>query len=232
MTMLNFLCAGAAQGLVKALQDPFTADTGATLQGRFGAVGAMKEALLAGEPCDVMIVTASMIEALCAEGTLRAGTQTPLGRVRTGVAVRSGSPLPDVATPEGLKAALLAADSVYFPDPVRATAGIHFATVMRELGIFETLEPRFRTYPAGAIAMRELAASTSANPIGCTQITEINYTPGVQLVGPLPPVFELATVYTAAVSAKAANPELAERFIALIAGPAQQPLRAAGGFEP
>lgn len=232
MTTLNFLCAGAAQGLVKALQDRFTAETGASVQGRFGAVGAMKEALQAGEPCDVMIVTAAIIDALCADGTLRTGTRMPLGRVRTGVAIRSGSPLPDVATPEALKAALLAADSVYFPDPVRATAGIHFANVMRELGILETLQPRFRTYPAGAIAMRELAASTSANPIGCTQITEINYTPGVQLVGALPPVFELATVYTAAVSAKAANPELAERFIALIAGPAQQPLRTAGGFEP
>jgi molybdate transport system substrate-binding protein len=231
MTTLNFLCAGAAQGLVKALQGEFAAQTGAALQGRFGAVGAMKEALQAGEPCDVMIVTAAMIDVLCTEGKLRAATRTPLGRVRTGIAVRSGSPMPDVATPEALKAALLAADSVYFPDPVRATAGIHFANVMRELGIFETLEPRFRTHPAGAIAMRELAASSSANPIGCTQITEINYTPGVQLVGALPPVFELATVYTAAVSANAANPELAERFITLIAGPAQQPLRAAGGFE-
>jgi molybdate transport system substrate-binding protein len=231
MTTLNFLCAGAAQGLVKALQDRFTADTGASVQGRFGAVGAMKEALLAGEPCDVMIVTGAMIDALCADGALRAETRTPLGRVRTGIAVRSGSPLPDVATPEALKAALLAADSVYFPDAVRATAGIHFANVMRELGILGTLEPRFRTYPAGAIAMRELAASTSPHPIGCTQITEINYTPGVQLVGALPPAFELATTYTAAVSTRAANAALAERFIALIAGPASQPLRAAGGFE-
>jgi molybdate transport system substrate-binding protein len=231
MTTLNFLCAGAAQGLVKALQDRFTADTGAALQGRFGAVGAMKEALLAGEPCDVMIVTGAMIDALCADGALRAETRTPLGRVRTGIAVRSGAPLPDVATPEALKAALLAADSIYFPDAVRATAGIHFANVMRELGILATLEPRFRTYPAGAIAMRELAASTSPQPIGCTQITEIHYTPGVQLVAALPPAFELATTYTAAVSTQAANPALAERFIALLAGPASQPLRVAGGFE-
>jgi molybdate transport system substrate-binding protein len=109
-TTLNFLCAGAAQGLVKALQDRFTADTGAALAGRFGAVGAMKEALLAGEPCDVMIVAEAMIDALCTDGRLRADTRTPLGRVRTGIAVCSGSPRPDVATPEALKAALLAAD--------------------------------------------------------------------------------------------------------------------------
>ena len=60
MTTLNVLCAGAAQGLVKALQARFLADTGAAVQARFGAVGAMKEALLAGEPCDVFIVTGTI----------------------------------------------------------------------------------------------------------------------------------------------------------------------------
>jgi molybdate transport system substrate-binding protein len=228
--VLNFLCAGASQGLVKALQERFTAATGATLQGRFGAVGAMKEALLAGEPCDVMIVTDAMIASLCNDGALVADSRAPLGRVLTGVAVRSGTPAPDVSTPAGLKAALLAADSVYFPDPVRSTAGIHFANVMRELGIHDTMLPRFRAFPAGAIAMRELAASSSPNPIGCTQVTEINYTPGVQLVGALPPAFELATVYTAAVSARAANAELAARFVALVSGADSLVLRRDGGF--
>jgi molybdate transport system substrate-binding protein len=231
MSTLNLLCAGAAQGLVKALQARFTADTGALVQGRFGAVGAMKEALLAGEPCDVFIVTAVMVDALCAEGRLRAGTQAALGRVRTGVAVKSGHALPDVATPEGLKAALLAADAIYFPDPVRATAGIHFAKVMRELGIFDTLEPRFKTFPNGATAMRELAQAATPHPLGCTQVTEINYTPGVQLVGALPQRFELATVYSAAVAAGAADAALAARFVALLAGPASQVLRTEGGFE-
>ncbi len=230
MTVLNFLCAGAAQGLVKACQDRFFTETGATLRGHFGAVGAMKEALLAGEPCDLMIVTGAMVDALCADGLLQADSRTPLGRVLTGVAVRSGTPLPDVSTPAALKAALLAADSVYFPDAVRSTAGIHFAKVIGELGILEAMAPRFRTYPAGAIAMRELAASTSPNPIGCTQVTEIQYTPGVQLVGLLPKAFELATVYTAAVAARAAEPALAARFIALIGGPASQALRRDGGF--
>ena len=43
---LNLLCAGAAQGLVRALEPAFTAATGAVLNARFGAVGAMQEALL------------------------------------------------------------------------------------------------------------------------------------------------------------------------------------------
>lgn len=227
---VHILSGGAAQGVVKALQDRFQADTGATLQGRFGAVGAMKEALLSGEPCDLMIVTAAMVDELVAAGRLRGEGRVDLGRVPTGVAVREGMASPDVATPEALRAALLAADAIYFPDPVRATAGIHFANVMRQLGVFDTLQPRFRTFPAGAIAMRELAASSSAQPIGCTQVTEILYTPGVRLLASLPPAFELATVYTAAVSSTAQAPALATRLAALLGSPDSAALRRDGGF--
>ena len=231
MNPLHLLCAGAAQGLVKALQDRFTAETGAALQARFGAVGAMKDALLASEACDVFVATDAMVSSLAADGALRADTRAPLGRVRTGIAVKSGHALPDVSSPEALKIALLAADAIYFPDPLRATAGIHFAGVMQQLGLHDELQPRFRTYPNGATAMRELAASDARQPIGCTQVTEITDTPGVQLVGALPQRFELATVYTAAVSARAAEPELAARLIALLAGTDSQALRTAGGFE-
>jgi molybdate transport system substrate-binding protein len=228
---LHLLCAGAAQGLVKALQARFKAETGADIDARFGAVGAMKEALLSGTRCDVMIVTEAMVKGLCDEGRLRAETCAALGQVFTGVAVRAGTPHPGVGSPAALKAALLASSDIYFPDAVRATAGIHFAGVMATLGVRELLEPRFRTYPAGAIAMRELAASQAAAPIGCTQVTEIKYTPGVELVGLLPSEFALATTYTAAVAAKAAEPALAAAFITLLTDADTRGLRADGGFE-
>jgi molybdate transport system substrate-binding protein len=231
MTTLHLLCAGAAQGLVKALQERFMAEVGAGIEGRFGAVGALKEALLGGESCDVVVVTQTMIDGLVAEGWLRAGSSAALGRVHTGIAVQQGAALPDVGTPEGLKAALLAASAVYFPDPERATAGIHFANVMRELGIHDTLRPRFRTHPNGATAMREMAACGEAGLIGCTQASEILYSPGVVLAGALPKPFELATVYTAATASAAADPALADRFIALLSGADTLPLRLAGGFE-
>ncbi|MFM7531665.1 MAG: substrate-binding domain-containing protein, partial [Rubrivivax sp.] len=193
---LNLLCAGAAQGLVRALAPQLLQACGATVNGRFGAVGAMKEAFDAGEPCDLIVLTEAMIGAMAQQGSVLPHTPAPLGRVRTGVAVRAGTPHPDVTTPEALARALEAADAIYFPDPQRATAGIHFERVLRELGLLERLGPRLRTFPNGATAMRELAAAGSAAPIGCTQITEILYTPGVELVAPLPLRFELATVYT------------------------------------
>lgn len=228
---LHLLSAGAAQGLVRALQSRVRDELGLVLDAQFGAVGAMQALFDEGRPCDVLLLTDAMIGAHAAAGALRADTRTPLGRVRTGVAVRRGTPHPDVATPSALRAALLDADALYFPDPERATAGIHFMKVLRELGIEGELRPRLRPWPNGATAMRELAAARTPRPIGCTQVTEILYTEGVELVAPLPAAFELATVYSAAVTARALDTPAARAFVGLLGGEDQRALRRAGGFE-
>jgi molybdate transport system substrate-binding protein len=227
-TSIHLLCAGAAKGLVLALQAEFEAAHDAKIEARYGAVGALREALVAGAPCDLMVVTASMVNELSAAGWLTADSTAALGRVRTGMAVRAGASKPNVATPEALKAALLASTGIYFPDPARATAGIHFAEVMRQLGIHDQVAPQFRTFPNGATAMHELATSTQAGLIGCTQITE---TAGVSLLGALPDRFELATVYSGAVGAKSTQPDLAAALLKLLSGDASKALRLAGGFE-
>jgi molybdate transport system substrate-binding protein len=54
----------------------------------------------------------------------------------------------------------------------------------------------------------------------------------VQLAGLLPPPFELATTYTAAVCERAGDPVLAAALIDALCSPRAGPLRAAGGFEP
>jgi molybdate transport system substrate-binding protein len=226
---LHVLSAGAAQGLVATLQRRLLAETGCDVQGAFGAVGAMREKLLAGARCDVVILTAKMIAELEREGRVVAGSAAPVGRVLTGVAVREGDPPPVIAGREALRAALAAADAIYFPDPERATAGIHFARVLRELSLYERARERCRTFANGATAMGELARATAARPIGCTQVTEILYTPGVTLVGPLPAEFELATVYSVALCRES---EAARRLVASLAGPEAAEIRMAGGFEP
>ena len=228
---LPILSAGAAKGLVTALQQQFLAEAGASIQGSFGAVGAMKERLLAGEACEVIILTAAMISDLTQSGHVREGSSAPLGRVRTGIAVRSSEPYPDIADRDSLRKSLLAAKGIYFPDAKLATAGIHFLNVLKQLDIDKELEPNLRPYPNGATAMMNLAQSKDAQLIGCTQVTEIKYTPGVNLVGLLPKEFELATVYSVAVCSQAAHPDIAQRLVKLFSGPESQALRAAGGFE-
>lgn len=228
---LRILSAGAAKGLVYAMQQGFSQETGVSIACAFGAVGAMKEKLLAGEPCDVIILTAMQIAELTQSGRVLPGSAMPLGRVRTGIAVRAGTPLPDVSNRATLKGNLLAANGIYFPDPQRATAGIHFVDALKQLGIYDELASRLRPYPNGAIAMQQLAQSKEPRLIGCTQITEIKYTSGVTLVGMLPAEFELSTVYSAGVCSKTLQPAIARRLVELLTGPASLARRTAGGFE-
>ena len=77
----------------------------------------------------------------------------------------------------------------------------------------------------------EIATSTEIGLVGCTQVTEILYTAGVQLVAVLPKEFELATVYTAAVCTKAAQPQVTAALIKLLISPDAAELRRLGGFE-
>lgn len=228
---LHILAAGASKGLVLHLQPRFTAQTGATIEGVFNAVGTIREKFLAGEPCDVLILTAPQIAELTAQGLLVAGSAVPLGAVSTGIAVPAGQPIPEIATPAQLAATLRAAKAVFVPDPHHSTAGIHFMKILEQMGIKPDVLPHLQAFPNGAIAMRHLADSTVQNAIGSTQITEIKYTEGLSLVGHLPPEFALTTIYCAAISTKATNKQAAQSLVALLTGTDTRNLRQESGFE-
>lgn len=239
---LNILSAGAAQGVVMALAAQLKAETGAEIKATFGAVGAIRERLLAGEACDVIILTHLQIAELAAQGRVLPDSAADRGTVRTGVAVRSQDPPPAVSSAHGLRAALLAAEGIYFPDPIKATAGIHFAKVIDSLGIRSMIESRLRTYPNGATAMRamvdEKTVTSNARLIGCTQVTEINNTPGAVLAGVLPKEFELATIYAVGICAKVARANsdedcmaIARRFAGMLTAESSRALRASAGYE-
>jgi molybdate transport system substrate-binding protein len=228
---IRILSGGAAQGLVQALAPQLKAETGCGVDGTFGAVGAMRDKLLAGVPADLLVLTQALIAELTRQGHVVAGSAADVGVVRTAIAVRSGDPVPAVRDAGELREAMLAADAVYFPDPELATAGIHFARVLERLGVHGRLAGRLRTFPNGATAMGAMAAARGGRPIGCTQVTEILNTPGVTLAGPLPKELELATVYTAGVCTRARHPSEARRFAAMLTADAARPLRERAGFE-
>jgi molybdate transport system substrate-binding protein len=227
---LNVLCAGAVKGLVLALQSGFERASGLRVHATFGAVGAIRDALRSGAPCDVFIATDAMIGSLQANGEMRAATARAIGRVQTAVAVKASAPRPAIDNAESLKAALLAASAIYFPDATLSTAGAHVAAILERLALRDALASRLRMFANGATAMRELAGADE-QAIGCTQATEIRYTPGLALVGPLPAPFALATVYSAAIASQARDDEGALRFIDLLSGSASAELRRDGGFD-
>jgi molybdate transport system substrate-binding protein len=199
MTTLRILAGGADQPLVDRLRP----DLDFEIDGTFSAVGAMRDKLLAGEPADLVILSRALVEGLAQSGHVVAASITDVARVATAVAVRARDPVPPIGDKAVLAVALEAADEIHFPDPALATAGIHFAKVMRDIGVWDRVHGRLKLAPNGNTAMRALAASTARRPIGCTQETEIRATPGITLVGPLPPGCDLTTVYTAAVTTTA-----------------------------
>lgn len=230
MSKLTILSGGAARGLVDMLTRQFAADTGFDVGGEFSAVGAMADKLRAGTRADLVILTSSLVADLVREGLVIDGSARDLGIVLTGVAFRTGDKPRSVATSDALRAALLAADAIYVPDMKQSTAGIHISGVLTRLGIADEVKAYLRSFPNGATAMRELAASRFTHPIGCTQITEILTTPGVALAGALPKDCELATVYTGALCANGAHTDEAKHLLALLTNDSSRAERARAGF--
>ena len=231
MATLSILSAGAAQAVVTNVIADFERKTGHKIQAEFGAVGAMRAKLLDGSAADLLILTAPMIDELIASAHVVAGSRVDLGRVGTGVAVRSGTPLPDVSSRTALRGNLLAARAVACPDPAIATAGKIVMQMLERLGIGAELAGRMKFFPNGAASMTWLAASAGHNEMGITQVSEILPHGGVTYVGPLPEEFQARATYSAGLAARAQNPDLARQFIATLTAPAMRPLLVAAGYE-
>jgi molybdate transport system substrate-binding protein len=230
MNTVNILSGGAAQGLVGSLAAKFKTQTGFDIGGEFGAVGAMADKLRRGMPTDIVILTAAIVARLADEKLVIPASITDVGLVETALAVRSRDPRVSVTDAATLRAAFLAADAIFVPDTKASTAGIHVAKVLDQLGIADEVATRLKIYPNGATAMRHMAASDAARPIGCTQSTEIISTEGVMLSGSLPRGCDLATMYTAGVTTRAAHAGQAQALIDLLIGADQQVLRTTAGF--
>jgi molybdate transport system substrate-binding protein len=230
MSALNILSGGAAHGLVGSLAPKFKTLTGLEIAGEFGAVGVMADKLRQGMPADIVILTAAIVARLADENRVVGASIADIGLVETAIAVRAGDSPVTVNDAASLRDALLAADAIFVPDTRTSTAGIHVAKVLQQLGIADDVAARLKIFPNGATAMRHLAESDAARPLGCTQSTEIITTPGVVLSGPLPPGCELATMYTAAVVTQAAHAREAQALIDLLVGAEQRQARERAGF--
>lgn len=224
---MNVLSAGAARGLLHTI----AASEGIPLEGEFGAVGVIRERLKTGAPCDVIVLTEAMIAELAATGEVDASSVIALGKVHTGLAIPSSAPRVSIDDVASLKQLLSQATKLYFPDPSRATAGIHFMKVLAALGLAESHRERFATFPNGATAMRAMADARDTRAVGVTQCSEILYTEGVQYLAALPSPFELATVYSAAITRRVENIDDAMQLLMALSSAANESARKSAGFE-
>jgi len=226
---IKVLSAGAVKGIVGELAETFRQETGHTVTITSGSAGEIRQKVTAGNAADVIFVTDTVVEQLVAGRMLVADTQADVARTAIGVAVRQGSPPPDISTPEAFKQTVLATTSLVYLDPASgATSGVHFAGVLQRLGIAEAVKDKTVLWRGGYAAE---ALVTGRADLCVHQISEILPVKGVTLLGPLPRELQKITTYSAALSARAAAPEAGRAFIAFVARPSFKPNFAAAGLD-
>ena len=213
METLIIFSAGAAQALVSRLVSTLEQEGHPAVSASYGAVHFMKSRLLAGEAADVIVLTDTLIDELCSQALVTAGSRVDLGAVGTGIAVRAGCRAPQVDSPDALRAALLASDRVVCPDPAVATAGKVLLQVIDALGISAQMQPRLAYCASGYDAMASLARGAGEREVGFMQMTEIVASTGVALAGPLPAALQSSTTYSAGLCAHSRQPARAQEFI-------------------
>jgi molybdate transport system substrate-binding protein len=177
----------------------------------------------AGEPFDIFVSTPATMERPFNEGKLFAGSRTNLARSGTGVEVRTGAPKPDISTVEAFKRALLNASSIGY----LRVGGV--PQLVDRLGIADAIKSKVTIPDTDAVS--ELVAKGELE-LGVVVITQILTTPGVELVGPLPPEIQFYTMFVAGISANSKAPDAARDLIRYLTGPVAIPVIRRQGMEP
>lgn len=226
---VRVLSAGAMREVVLAVVPAFEKATGHKVTIDSDTAGGLVRRIDGGEKFDVAVITSAALEGLAAGGKVKAPIRN-LASVGIGVAVKAGTPVPDIRTVDAFKKALAAAKSIAFMDPASgATSGIYVAALIERLGLADELKSKIvlvRDAPVAVYVARGEAE------LGLHQISEIMGVAGVRLVGPLPPEIQNLTVYAGAVGANAAYFDAAEALMKFLAGPAGATAIKARGMEP
>jgi molybdate transport system substrate-binding protein len=225
---LNVLISGGFSGAYEQLLPEFTRTSGFTVTTGSGASqGSGPQTIAAqlarGVPADVVILSREGLNDLIAANRIVAGTDADLAQVGLGLAVRSGTPKPDVGTVEAFKQVLLKARIVAVP---ASTSGIWLTeNLFPRLGVANRID--VRKTPRGSDAAALVAAGGAA--VAVMPDSEIMVAPGVDFAGSLAAEIQFMQVFSAAVVAGSVQIEDAKRLIGHLASPhAAQAIRKSG----
>jgi molybdate transport system substrate-binding protein len=181
--------------------------------------------LASGVAADVVILSREGLEELVAAKRIAAGTEVDLARVGLGVAVRPGTPKPDVGTVEAFKKVVLAARTV----SASSTSGIWLAkNLFPRLGIADKIDIKITARGTGAAGM----VADGAASIAVMPISEILTAKGVDYAGSLPEDIQFPQVFSAAIVAGSGEVDGAKRLIAFLASPRAAEAIKNSGMEP
>ena len=227
---VHVMISGGLAAAYNALVPEFEKATGNKVVTAYGpsmgtTVNAIPTRLDRGEPADVLILVGYALDDLVKKG--KATSRVDLVNSKIGVAVKAGSPKPDISTADAVKRALLAAKSVAYSD---SASGVYISTEMFDkLGITADMKDKAKKIPATPVA--EIVAKGEAE-IGMQQISELKAVAGVDIIGPLAEPLQKVTVFSAGIASASKEPEAGKALIKFLASPAARETIVNSGLEP
>jgi molybdate transport system substrate-binding protein len=225
-TSIDVLSTLALRGVLVAIADDFTAQTGLSFAATYKSTNMTLGLIAQGLTADMTIVTREAMDQLVRDGVIVPGSAADLAQSGVGIAVRAGAPKPDIGSVDALRRTLLAAKSVAFSR--LGASGIHFGSVIERLGIADEVRRKANISDS---FVGEVAARGDAE-IAVQQISELQAVAGIDIVGPLPDDVQKISVFAAGIFRAARNPDGAERLIAYLADPRLAPVVISTGLEP
>ncbi|MFF2318322.1 molybdate ABC transporter substrate-binding protein [Arthrobacter sp. NPDC058097] len=184
----------------------FRQETGVSIDAVFEPTGQLLRRINAGESFDVMIAVTESFGPLTT--VVAPQTLTAVARAGIGVAVKRGTPEPDISTAESFVQTLRAARSVAYSGV--GASGAYFTTLLDKLGLSEDVGARATVVDKGYVAQ---AVVTGDADVAIQQLSELLFVPQAQIVGPFPAELQHYTEFSAAVSAHSSDPAQAQAFV-------------------
>jgi molybdate transport system substrate-binding protein len=192
-----------------------------------GAPDSIPMRLERGEPADIVIMADTALDELTKAGKVVRGSRVDLVRSVIGMAVRKGTPKPDISSVDALVRALLDAKSIAYS---ASASGTYLSgELFPRLGIAEKLKAKSHRIVSERVG--DVVARGDAE-IGFQQVSELLPIDGIDYVGPLPDGAQKVTVFSAGIATGARNPEQARKLIEFLAAPAVYPAIRKYGLEP
>ena len=148
---MKVMCTQALKGTMAKLGPMYERETGDKLLITYGATAQMLPAINKSEPVDVIIVVKPTLAELAKSGKVVESSQIDIARSGVGIAIRHGSGGPIlVRLMLSRKHCLLPGQSPTQKTPADGgTSAIHFAELIKKLGIEDELRPKTKFVPGG-----------------------------------------------------------------------------------
>lgn len=220
MATIRFLCTTALKSTLDTMLAQFERAADCTVDVSYGPSARLVTRLHDGEAADAAVLTGPGFDAMAKAGKVDAATRLPVARSATMVAVKKGTPKPDISTPEKFRQALLDARSIAYSGPGAGASGAHMAKVVEQLGIAAAIRPKTILGPGGPEGLIGHYLVRGEAEIGIQQDSELMSVPGVEIVGPLPAGFALTTEFVFGVHTASAHTGVAKALGAFLHSPA------------